>query len=289
MKKIWLVFAIFFVAYLYASSDFSLPIARELYQRAQFEDSVQVLNMFIGEEPVEVDLLLGQNYFMLGDFKKSCEYFQKSIDKGLTADSYHGESNHWLGRAYGKRAEYSSFLTAPKYAIKAKEEFEKAAALCPKCFQVQMDLFEYYLEAPTALGGGRDKAAALVVKISAFDQVWGYQLSAKLSEKSGDYVMTEEYLQRALELSPDLWSNLSMVAFLWTRGRYDESEKFLAKAETIWATYPALIFLKAQIRMKSGHNVEAAELLTRYLKSNPLLDTVLFRYEARKMLKKLEK
>ena len=67
--------------------------------------------------------------------------------------------NLWLGRAYGRRAEISlQLITAPGFATKARQYFERSAQLNPYNLDAQSDLFEYYLEAPGFLGGGFDKA-----------------------------------------------------------------------------------------------------------------------------------
>ena len=87
---------------------------------------------------------------MLGEFKKAQEYFEKAI----AADPGNSVYHHWLGKAYGRRAETSSFITAPGFASKARQSFEKSITLDPRNKEALSDLFEYYVEAPGFLGGG---------------------------------------------------------------------------------------------------------------------------------------
>ena len=72
--------------------------------------------------------LMGRNYYGQGDFKKATEVLEKAA--ALEPES--SEIYLWLGRAYGRRAETSSMLTAPGFATKARQFFEKGGAAKPK-------------------------------------------------------------------------------------------------------------------------------------------------------------
>src|SRR5205814_8317627 len=115
-------------------------------------------------------LLIGQNYYGLGDLKKATE----ALEKAIAAEPQHSDHYMWLGRAYGRRAETSSPFTAPGYASKARQNFEKAVHLNPHNIEALTDLFEYYLEAPGILGGGLDKARALAADIAKIDPAEGH-------------------------------------------------------------------------------------------------------------------
>jgi len=106
---------------------------------------------------------MGRNYYGQGEFKKATEVLEKAA--ALEPES--SEICLWLGRAYGRRAETSSMLTAPGFATKARQFFERAAQLNPNNLDAQSDLFEYYLEAPGFLGGGFDKASERRLKSRA--------------------------------------------------------------------------------------------------------------------------
>src|SRR5258708_29669926 len=108
----------------------------------------------------------------------------------------------WLGRAYGRRAETSSMITAPGLATKARQYFERAAQLNPDNLEAQSDLFEYYLEAPGFLGGGFDKASAVAEQISRLNKVEGYWAQAKLAEKRKEFHTAETRLKQAIDAAP---------------------------------------------------------------------------------------
>ena len=98
--------------------------ASELYQSTDYKNSLRIL----AEDPApdaENYLLSGKNHFMLGDYKKAIEFFEKAVALSPASSDY----ELWLGRAWGRRAETSGWLTAGFNASKARQCLEKAVAL----------------------------------------------------------------------------------------------------------------------------------------------------------------
>jgi Flp pilus assembly protein TadD len=197
--------------------------------------------------------------------------------------------NLWLGRAYGRRAETSSLITAPGFANKARQFFEKAAQLNPSNIEAQSDLFEYYLEAPGFLGGGFDKASATALQIARISPAEGHWAQAKLAEKRKEYSSAETQLRRAAEIAPQQIGRLIDLARLFTeQGRYQDADLSLAKAEQIAPHSAKLMFAKADLYIKSKRNLAVArELLKQYL-SSALTPDDPPRADAEKLLKQVQ-
>ena len=155
-----------------------LDHANKLYNITEFRQSLEVLQA-VPNKDAAVYELMGRNYYWLGDFRKATETLEQAA---ILAPGSSGVYL-WLGRAYGRRAETSSIITAPGLANKARQFFEKAALLNPANLEAQSDLFEYYLEAPGFLGGGFDKAAATATRIAQISPSEGYWAQARLAEK----------------------------------------------------------------------------------------------------------
>ena len=260
--KSWVLF-ISASAILLASSP-DLDRARKLYNLTEFEQSLQVLQS-IPDKDGQVWELIGRNYYGAGDFKKATE----SLEKAVAALPRSSEAYLWLGRAYGRRAETSSPITAPGYASKARQNFERATQLNPDNLDAQSDLFEYYLEAPGFLGGGFDKASATAEQIARINPAEGHWAQAKLAEKRKEFSSAEAQFQRAFEIAPQQIGRLIDLARLFTKqGRYHEADLSLAKAEQIAPDSPKLMFARADLYIKSKRNLDVArELLKRYLNS----------------------
>ncbi len=258
-----------------------LSRASEYYQRTQYQEAFKILQPVLGADPTAHELA-GKCQYMMGDFKKAADLFEKAVQlNGQISEHY-----HWLGRAYGRRAESGNPLVAPHYASKARQMFERAVNMDPKNGEAINDLFDYYLEAPGFLGGGLDKAQALLEKIKANDQAEYYYATAQLAQKRQEFNSAEQHLKRAAELAPRQIGRLLDVAkFLARHGRIIESESFISKAEKIDPNNPKLLFDKAQTYIIAKKNLPTAtKLLEQYLKSdlNPEMPS---RAEAEKLLR----
>jgi len=261
-----------------------LDRAHKLYNLTEFQQSLQVLQAVPNKDGAVYELM-GRNYYGQGEFKRATEALERAVALEPGNSSYH----LWLGRAYGRRAETSSMITAPGFANKARQFFERAVQLNPDNLEAQSDLLEYYLEAPGFLGGGFDKASATAAEIARISPAEGHWAQAKLAEKHKEFSSAEAQLKRALEIAPQQVGRLIDLARLFTRqGRYQEADLSLAKADQIAPDSPKLIFAKADLYIKSKRNLKVArELLKRYM-SIALTPEDPSRAEAEKLLKQVQ-
>src|SRR5258708_6439762 len=215
--------------------------AAKLYHRTDYEGSLKLL-LPLPEKDAAVFDLIGKNQFMLGEFKKASESYEKAVSE----DPSNSEYEHWPGKAYGRRAETASPFTAPGLASKTRQHFEKAVALNPKNQEAINDLFEYYLEAPGFLGGGLDKAAGVAESIAALDPAEGLGAQSRIAERRRDYRKAEEQLRRARQAAPQQVGRIvDLAKFLSKQGRIEESEQTFRAAERIAPDNPRLLYSRS--------------------------------------------
>jgi len=241
-----------------------LERVQELYQRTEYDAALRLLLPIPGKDAPTYQLI-GQCHYMQGNPKKASEFFEKAV----AADPLSSEHRLWLGRAYGRRAETSSFVTAPSFATKARQNFEKAVELDPRNLEAVNDLFEYYLDAPGFLGGGLEKAAALAKRIGELDPAEYHYAQARLAEKRKEFQTAENQLRRATQLAPRQVGRLiDLAKFLAKQGRYQESDEAFREARKIAPDSPRVLFEQASVYIRARRNIELArELLKRYLES----------------------
>lgn len=259
-----------------------LKQAEELYQQTDYKGSLALLHN-VSKPTAESLSLLGQNYFMLGDFKKATEAFQKA----LALESANSEYAHWLGRSFGRRAE-TSMLTAPMYASKARQYFEQAVALDPSNGEAMNDLFDYYLQAPAMLGGGLEKAERIAKRIAERNAAEGHFAEAQLADKRKQFDTAVNHLRAAMELAPrQVGRVLDLARYLAKRGRIKESEEAFARAERLAPDAPTVYFARARTYIEQKRNLEKArDLLNKYLQSDLTPDDPP-REQAEKLLKQV--
>lgn len=202
---------------------------------------------------------------MNGQYKAATEYLEKAV----AADPSNAGYYDWLGRAYGRRAETSSFLTALSHAARTRENFEKAVTIDPVNLEALSDLFEYYLEAPRALGGGMDKAEAIAARIGQLDKAEFECKLAAVAEKREQHQLAEQHLRRAVAIEPgQIGRIIDLGEFLTRYGRYEECDELFRIAGRQSPGAPRLLFARARMEIRTGRNLsEAKNLLRNYLAS----------------------
>lgn len=229
---------------------------------------------------------LGQNYFLLGDFKKSID----ALEKAAKLDPSNATVQTWLGRAWGRRAESAFPITAPGYAGKARDAFMKALELNPSSPDTLSDLFMFYLQAPGLVGGGLEKATGLLPQLQKYDPV-GYHLAkALIDEKNRNFDAAEMELRQAVAAGPGkIQPLIALGQFLSSRGRYEESDKVFAQARMDQPGAPRVLYAQAASEVKAKHNLDQARgLLKQYIASTDLTPNDPPRWQALKLLKKAE-
>lgn len=257
--------------------------ARALYQRTEYRESLAVLSG-IHQKDAAIYELEGQNWFMLGEYKKAAEFFEK----GVQMDPQSSELYHWLGRTYGRRAETGSFLTAPGNASKARQYFEKSVELDPRNLEAINDLFDYYLEAPGFLGGGLNKAQDLAGRISTLNPAEGHYAEAQIKDKMKEYSDAENHLRIAAELSPhQVGRVLDIAKYLAKLHRFVESEMMFDKAAKMAPNEPKVLYNRAETYVKTNRNLDEAKVLLKEYVQSKLTPDDPPREQAEALLKKI--
>jgi len=256
--------------------------ATVLYQHTDYAASLRALVDDPAPDAANY-LLRGKNYFMFGDYKKAVEFFEKS----LVLSPGSSESELWLGRAWGRRAETGNWIAAPPSASRARQCFEKAIALDPNNREAKNDLFDYYLNAPGFMGGGLDKAEAAAKSIAA-ERPPEYEFEeAELSEKRKDFKSAEAHLRRAADLAPaEPGRVIDLARFLARRGRFADSDLMFQKAREMAPGQARIMFAQASADLENHRNQQQArQMLQEYLHADLTPDDPP-RQEAEKLLRK---
>ena len=279
-----IVFSLLALPLLAFADSLAYEKARVLFEKTDYAASARLLEAIASKSGSELNLL-GRDYFMMGEYKKATELFEKAS----SAEPRNSSHWHWLGRTFGRRAELSSFVAAPGYAIKARQNFERAVALDGRNIEALNDLFEYYLQAPGFLGGGVDKAQALIEKIAVADPVERHWALARVAEEKKDFKTAEAELRRTVELAPkQIGRVVDLATFLAKRGRTQESDVIFEQARRIEPNHPTYLWQRASLLIEQKRNLpEAAKLLRLYVLAKVTPDED-HKEEARKLLAKID-
>lgn len=258
--------------------------AHNLYQQTEYRQSLALLERQQAPKDAATLQLMAQNLFMLGEYKRATDVFEKAV----ALDPNNPKLVHWLGRTYGRRAETANPFSAPGFASKTRQMFEKAVELDPTDKDALGDLLDYYLEAPGFLGGGTHKAEQLAQMILKQDQAEGHYAQGIVADRKKEYDAAEQQFRRAAELAPRQVGRVLVLArYLANHGRVKESDALFEQAARMAPNSPRVMFDRASTYINEKRDLdEARKLLQRYLKS-PLTPDDPPRERAEALLKKL--
>ncbi len=170
----------------------------------------------------------------------------------------------WLGRAMGKKAEHSSFVTAAGLAPKVRVAFEHAVQLAPEDMAARADLSEYYIEAPGFMGGGIDKAEAEAANASRYNIATAHLIRAHIAEHLHQPELAESEYKKAVQESSEPAPHLfDLAAFYYRRQRLDEMEETMNRMAAASIKNGPELFDAGGLLLRAGRNFPGAIMLLR--------------------------
>lgn len=240
-----------------------------LLKAGRVDDAISLLNRRIAASAndAEAHNLLSRAHYALNNYDPAIAESERAVALQPNNAQYH----LWLGRAYGRKAEHASWFTAAGLARKMRDQFEQAVRLNGDSVDARTDLAEFYIEAPSIVGGGKDKAQAQAQSIESHDAATAHWIRARLAEKDKRYDVAEAEYRAAIQDSGDRTDNwLSLASFYRRQNRLPDMDAAIDRAVESQkkAEGKSAFFDAATLLFKAGRQLpKAAELLAKYLSS----------------------
>lgn len=236
-----------------------------LFMNGQADTAVRALRSSLNANPSDA-----QQHNLLCRMQYAEERWDAAVsecERAANLDSRNGTYQLWLGRAYGEKAEHSSWLSAIGLAKRTRIAFEKAVQLDPQNVEAHSDLSEYYIEAPGFLGGGTDKAAAQANIVETIEPATAHWIRARIAEHQNRNSDAEVEYKKALALDMHSPRRLFDLASFYRRAnRLDALEATIQKAAQLNTKNDSTLVDSAGLLLRVGRNLPlAATLLRRYI------------------------
>ncbi|MGI4756283.1 MAG: tetratricopeptide repeat protein [Janthinobacterium lividum] len=128
-----------------------------------------------------------------------------------------------LARAYGAKADHSGALTGMRMVGKIRSSFERAVQLDGNNVEALSDLGQFYVEAPGVVGGGAEKARALLPKLQPIAPARAHRLAAMIAAKNKDDLTAEQEFQAALAAAPNAEAYVDLANFYRSRKNWQKA------------------------------------------------------------------
>ncbi len=122
----------------------------------------------------------------------------RECEQAARDDASNSDNEMWLGRTYGLKASQANVLNAFSIARKVHVAFEQAVRLNPANLQAMSDLGQFYVAAPAIVGGGTNKAQALVPQILPHSAAKAHRLLGLIAQKKNDPAAAEAEFKQAI-------------------------------------------------------------------------------------------
>ncbi len=242
-----------------------------LYEAGAFKQAVDLLEQMSRSSPEdpEIRLWLGKSYLKIREWDKAVREMEEAVRLQPINALYH----LWLGRACGMRASHSVFLTAIRWAKRVVKEFETANRLAPENLDIRFDLLDFYLHAPSVVGGGKDKAEAQAKQIAKLDPKKGHVARAAIFEKEKNWDMVQKELTEAvLKYPDDPDAHKDLAQFLLGRKDYAGAAEYAQRALVLDSESKRARLIQAAAKVRLNIDIEEAMKILQELAAGPLRD-----------------
>lgn len=271
LPKYFLALLLILAAGGHATASTTAPATPEALAGGRLDDAIAMLQSETHASPKNAESfhLLSRAYYELEHWDDAIAAAQQAVALNPGSSDYH----LWLGRAYGMRAEHANWFMAIRLARKTRQEFEKAVELDSASVDARSDLAEYYMEAPSFLGGGADKARAQAQQMASLDASAAHWVTARLAEKNKNFDQAESEYRAAIDSSKNPGGEwLDLAAFYRRRGQFKQMDEAISKAVSD-KRKTNVLFGAAELLYNAGRNFsDAAQMMRRYLSSKPRTD-----------------
>jgi tetratricopeptide (TPR) repeat protein len=182
--------------------------AERVLMNGRVDEAVQMLNAEVTENRNDgaAHLLLCRAYISV----QRVDAAVPECETAVRLMPQNSRAQDWMGRAYGMKANGAGPFTGLKLAHEVREAFEASFSLDSHNADAVNDLAEYYVGAPSLVGGGTDKADDLADRVQGYMPQTAHRIHALSAEKRKDYNTAEREFSAATSVknAPEAWVDL---------------------------------------------------------------------------------
>lgn len=206
----------------------SLATARSLARQGKADAAVVQTQGALVTSPKSVDA-----HELLCQLFRSTDHFDEAIHECEIARDLQPNSSAVvleLARTYGAKADHAGALTGMRMVGRIRASFERAAQLDPKSVEALSDLGEFYVEAPGLVGGGLEKARAVLVQLRPLSPARADRLAGMIAAKAGDQKEAETQFAAEIAVGHTPEAYVDAAVYQRKRKNFSRAESYALEA-----------------------------------------------------------
>jgi tetratricopeptide (TPR) repeat protein len=218
----------------------------------------------------EQEFNAGREALAKGQLDQAVTLFEKAVAANPKQSNYH----FWLGNAYGSQAVKANMVSQVSLAKKTLAEFEKAVQLDPNNIEARFGLIDYYMRAPSFMGGGQDKALAQAAEVKKRESLAGHRAYARIYMRQEKKDAANKELVEAVREQPtSAKAHFFLGNFLLNEKQYPAAIHEYEQAVKLDSTFmPPWLRLGQAIAQGGTNFARGEEVIRKYLTYKPNFD-----------------
>jgi tetratricopeptide (TPR) repeat protein len=167
-----------------------------------------------------------------GKTDEAVQYAERAVKADPNRAKYHLQ----LAGALSDQAEKAGFFKKLSFARRIRSELETGVKLEPKNTDCLMGMMMFYQQAPSIVGGSKDKAKQLAKEIGQIDTSKGYLAQAQLVQRNEDKEKLEGFYLSAVKADPKSVEALVALARFYAsdaQEKYNQAKTYTKQAMAI--------------------------------------------------------
>jgi len=240
--------------------------ARKLWEAKNNSEAKKILSTIDkdSKDYAAAQYYLGRISVDEGNFDDASDFFKEAVDANDKVADYYS----WLGNTYATIAQKANPLRQGFLAPKMKNAWEKSIELDPSNIDSRQSLIQFYLQAPSFMGGSVEKAKEMAMQITKIKPAEGHLQFGNIYAKENDPQAAEKEYLEAIKADPSYASILG--TFYLNQKQFD---KAFASFEDVVKKNPedyASIYQIGKTSALSGQKLDRGEeCLKKYLTHQP--------------------
>lgn len=239
---------------------------KALYESKKYQEAEKILTA-VPEENAQyasAQYYLGRIAFDKKVYDDAADYFEEATEVNPRVAEYFNR----LGNAYAEMAKRANMLRQGILGPRAKDAWEKAAALDAKNIDARISLISFYKFAPGFMGGGIDKAKATATEIIKLNVAEGHWQMGSIFAYEKNHAEAGKEFSKMMKANPGYAKNLAV--YYSEQKQYDKAfELFEETLKKNPEDFASLYQLGKACALSNSKLDRGEECLRKYLSHSP--------------------
>ncbi|AZP11621.1 tetratricopeptide repeat protein [Undibacterium parvum] len=193
----------------------------------KYAEVEQAVAAKLAVDATNLDALVAKTQLIILEGKESrLDEASKIAETCISAHPQSSDCHQALGNVLGTKAITAGIMSAMSYAGKIRDSFQKAIELDAQNYKARASLLQFYLQAPSFVGGGKGKAQTLIKETNQLNPTAGMLMQANFDLSDEKNAQAEALALKANTAGSDVFLDMQRDVLVSLGHSYVQEKKF---------------------------------------------------------------